>query len=96
MQMTPIAVEQASADCGLAVVAEHDKMHDRTTNIRYGTCYLSQLLEEMEGNWTETLIVYNGGYLQLQKYRSGGNMVQETSNYVLQVERALTNNKECK
>lgn len=95
MQMTQIAVTQAEQDCKLRKVLDMQHLHDRTTNIKYGTCYLSELVEEMEGDWVRALIIYNGGYLSLQKYDKGGNINQETSNYVLQVQRILGTTKEC-
>lgn len=95
MQMTPVAVAQATKTCKLRELLDVSHMHNSTTNLKYGTCYLAELVDEMEGNWREALIVYNGGYKQLQRYRDGGSMVPETANYVLQIEKILTTTKEC-
>lgn len=89
MQMTGIAVREAVSKCSLNPVQDPDKMHINELNIKYGSCYLAHLHEEMEGNWTRTLITYNGGYKALRDYDRGLQMNRETANYVLQVNRIL-------
>ncbi len=89
MQMTAIAVTDAVRHCKLTPVLDMTTLFDSATNIRYGTCYLKKVLDEMEGDWTRTLIVYNGGYRQLTRYEKGETIANETANYVLQVEKAL-------
>lgn len=89
MQLTIPAVEDAVKHCNLRPVLDMEHMLDSATNIRYGSCYLKKLLEDMDGDWTRTLIVYNGGYKQLTRYDRGESIVPETANYVIQVNRAL-------
>lgn len=88
MQMTLPAVQDAVTHCKLKPVLDMEHLLDSATNIRYGSCYLRKLLDEMGQDWTRTLIAYNGGYLQLQKYDAGKTITHETANYVLAVERA--------
>lgn len=89
MQMTRIAVQESVDTCKLKAVPDMTHLFDSATNIRYGTCYLKKLIDDMGGDWTRALIVYNGGYAQLQRYDRGDVLVTETANYVIQVNRAL-------
>lgn len=89
MQMTLPAVQDATESCNLRPVLNMDHLFDSVTNIRYGSCYLRKLFREMNGDWTRTLITYNGGYRMLTRYDRGETLVSETANYVLQVQRAL-------
>lgn len=91
MQMTRGAVEEAVKHCSLRPLGDMNKLHDSATNVKYGSCYLKKLLDEMDGDWTRTLIAYNGGYKMLQRYDNGESIVNETANYVLLVHRALNN-----
>lgn len=88
MQLTRPAVDTAVVECGLPRIRNMTRMRDPATNIRYGSCYLKKLHEEL-GDWTRTLIAYNGGYKQLTAYDSGASIVSETANYVIQVHRVL-------
>lgn len=88
MQMTEIAVKDAVKHCKLRPVSM-DNLLDSYTNVRYGTCYLSKLLEDTSGDWDRALVAYNGGYAQLQKYDRGETIASETANYVLKVKRAI-------
>lgn len=88
MQMTVPAVTDAVRHCNLKAVIDMDHLLDSATNIRYGSCYLKKLLDEVDGDWTRALIAYNGGYKQLTRYDNGETIVTETANYVLQVHRA--------
>jgi soluble lytic murein transglycosylase-like protein len=95
MQMTEIAVREAAGNCpSLRMLGDMSKLHDSYTNVKYGSCFLKKLLTDMDGDWTRTLIAYNGGYAQLIKYDRGDTITHETSNYVLKVNRAL--NKICR
>jgi soluble lytic murein transglycosylase-like protein len=89
MQMTAIAVRQAVTNCKLKPLNDLTRLHDSHTNVKYGSCFLKGLNDEMSGDWTRTLIAYNGGYAQLIKYDRGQAIASETANYVLQVERTL-------
>lgn len=90
MQMTSIAVEDAVEHCGLRPLGSGgiESLFDTATNITYGSCYLKKVLEEADGDWTRALILYNGGYAQLMRYDRGDQIVTETANYVLRVQRA--------
>lgn len=88
MQMTEIAVKDAVKHCKLRPVSM-ENLFDSYTNVKYGTCYLSKLLEETGGDWDRALVAYNGGYVQLQKYDRGETVAAETANYVLKVNRAI-------
>jgi hypothetical protein len=89
MQMTEIAVREAAGNCpSLRMLGDMSKLHDSYTNVKYGSCFLKKLLTDMDGDWTRTLIAYNGGYRALQDYDKGVQMNKETANYVLLVERA--------
>lgn len=88
MQMTEIAVLEASRGCGFPLVGNQEKMHDSFTNVKYGTCFLNLMLKLTDGNWKETLILYNGGFRQLSRYRAGQPMAQETEEYIIRVEEA--------
>lgn len=94
MQMTLPAVQDAVTHCNLRPIGDMDHLYDSATNIRYGSCYLRKVLQDVDGDWTRALIVYNGGYKQLQRYDKGDTIVTETANYVLLVTRAL--NKICR
>lgn len=88
MQMTEIAVIEAERGCNLPRLADNSKLHESYTNVKYGTCFLSLMNRVAAGDWTRTLILYNGGYLQLQRYDRGESVVEETANYVIRVEHA--------
>jgi hypothetical protein len=90
MQMTEIAVREAAISCpSLRPLGDIAKLHDSHTNVKYGSCFLKKLYEELDGDWTRTLIAYNGGYRALQAYDKGLTVNQESANYVLKVNRAL-------
>lgn len=89
MQLMEIAVKEAVGSCSFRPLGDINKLHDSYTNVKYGSCFLSKLYRDMEGDWTRTLIAYNGGYAQLIKYDRGDSITHETSNYVLKVKRAV-------
>lgn len=89
MQLTLPAVQDAVVHCNLRADFDMEHMLDSATNIRYGSCFLKKIISEVDGDWTRALILYNGGYKQLQKYDNGSTITHETANYVLQVHRAL-------
>ncbi len=86
-QLTDLAVLDAAEHCSLPK-RKARQLQDSVSQVKYGACYLAKGLTVTSGDWIRTLIVYNGGYLQLSKYEMGLPMVQETSNYTLQVIRA--------
>jgi len=88
MQMTAIAVREAVGSCpSLKPLGNITKLHDSVTNVKYGSCFLKKMYDDMEGDWTRTLILYNGGYAQLNRYNKGQEIASETANYVLKVTR---------
>lgn len=90
MQMTEIAVKEVVVSCSsLKPLGDISRLHDSVTNVKYGSCYLQKLYTEMDGDWTRTLITYNGGYRALQQYDKGNAINHETANYVLHVQRTL-------
>lgn len=88
MQITEVAERDAARTCALRPLRSLSDLYDPMTNIRYGSCYLSQLLQDAGGDWTRALVAYNGGGRQLLRYDSGQSIVAETANYVLAVQRA--------
>ncbi len=57
MQMTAIAVEDAVLSCStLRPLADMNKLHDSHTNVKYGSCYLKKLNDEMRGNCISPVI----------------------------------------
>lgn len=84
MQVTPIAAEAASAFCKLKINGD---LFNPVINLRIGSCYLSKMYA-ISGDWTSTLILYNGGFRQLKAYDEGRSIASETANYVLKVEKA--------
>jgi len=89
MQLMEIAVKEAVGSCSFRPLGDINKLHDSYTNVKYGSCFLSKLYRDMEGDWTRTLIAYNGGYRALAEYDKGNSINHETSNYVLKVKRAV-------
>lgn len=88
MQVTEVAMREAARHCEIPVVPMK-KLLDVATNIRYGSCYLDFALMTTKGDVDRALILYNGGYRQLEKYDRGYGIATETANYVLGVRRAL-------
>lgn len=88
MQMTSVAVTDAVRLCGFRPLAI-ERLHDPALNVRYGTCFLRLKLTEAGGDKTRALILYNGGYRQLEKFDRGLPIASETANYVIQVKRSL-------
>lgn len=93
MQMTEGAAEVSKRVCNLRPLLNMESLWESSTNIRYGSCYLKQMLTEAEGDWDRALILYNGGYRQLTRYDNGDSIASETANYVVQINRLLK--KEC-
>ena len=85
MQMTEIAVTEASNSCGLPRILNQKSMHDSYLNVKYGTCYLKLMLDVAGGDWDSALILYNGGYSAWRKHKQGLRMPQETEEYVQRV-----------
>lgn len=77
---------EAAAYCHLPVLRNMDKLLEPITNVKYGSCYL-KFLSEQTDTYLGALILYNGGYRALALYDKGVNVPNETSQYVLQVQR---------
>lgn len=84
-QVTEVAIQDAGKYC--KINRKPKDIHDSVTNVKYGSCYLSKLFIDVAGDWTSTLIAYNGGYKQLTRYQKGEQIDPETANYVLQINR---------
>lgn len=84
MQVTPIAAEAAGNFCKIKAGGD---LFNSAVNMQIGSCYLSKM-REISGDWTRTLILYNGGFRQLKAYEEGRSIASETANYVLKVEKA--------
>ncbi len=89
MQITKVAVADGIISCNLPKMDSYAELYDPATNIKYGTCYLKQLLDKNKGDWDRTLIEYNGGNRQLRYYDEGKRVTAETAQYVLSVRRAV-------
>lgn len=81
MQVMGPAIVDAATFCGVPVTMNP---YNPEANIVYGSCYL-HLLYQKTGNWTDTLVVYNGGYRGLRYWKRTGKMFKETENYVRKV-----------
>jgi hypothetical protein len=82
-QITKLATIDAAIFCSIPLIGNP---YDPAFNTRIGTCYLAKLYSDTQ-DWTEALIIYNGGYKTLKRYRKGLNINTETANYVLKVNR---------
>ncbi len=84
MQLTPIAVVDATNYCGLSKLRN---LRNPATNIKLGTCYLEWIAETYHTrSWREILVAYNGGYNMLTRYRRHDTLHTETANYIIRVE----------
>lgn len=88
MQITSPAIQDAAEYCALP--RNPRNLFGVTTNVQYGSCYLSKIWEQQGRDWTRSLIIYNGGYRGLTQYETGTNINLETANYVLQVRRMVS------
>lgn len=88
MQMTQDAADEATITCHLPLIFIESLLNPET-NIQYGSCYLTQMLHETDGDFDQALILYNAGYKALTRYLRGDKIPNETSQYVLDVEHAL-------
>jgi soluble lytic murein transglycosylase len=66
MQLLPRTAEQIGRTGGLA--GETADLVSPLANIGLGTRYLSQLLEEFQGNWARALAAYNAGPHQVRRW----------------------------
>jgi soluble lytic murein transglycosylase len=98
MQVMPGTANNVAQRLGLSAVGRDD-LFDQETNIRIGTHYIEQLLEQFSGNVTHTIASYNAGpmavgnWIALYRGRSQDEFVelipyQETRQYVKRVLRS--------
>jgi membrane-bound lytic murein transglycosylase MltF len=78
MQLTPIAVKEVERVYGLTPPSD---LFDPSTNVLWGVLLLNHY-NKVANNENELLALYNGGYRQLQRLRSGLPLAAETNNYI--------------
>ena len=94
-QLTGIGAREAALQCGLPLswgVSEPvfmDSLRDSRRNVKYGTCLLRFYLDQVKGNHTLALVLYNGGYQQLTRLSVTGTLSKETAEYVFRVHSYL-------
>lgn len=81
LQLTPVGAQDAAEECGLPCPAPA-LLKVKEANIKYSSCLLRKYLRESGGNWKHALILYNGGYVQLDKFKRGVEIHPETQAYV--------------
>lgn len=96
MQILPSTAELVAADLQLDGVT-HEHLYDPSMNIRFGTYYLAQLLDDFAGDEVAALAAYNAGPGRVSRWQqteqwsnnSGLNRIplMETRSYVLLVLR---------
>lgn len=79
MQMTPIAVVDASQVCLMPTIAKAD-WYTPWINMRLGLCYMEYLSRNTSGV-DELVVVYNGGFRQLANLRAGRKLATQTEQY---------------
>lgn len=95
MQLTTIGAKEAALQCRLPFAFGGDdtilktRLFDSRTNVKYGTCLLRYYLDQVNGNRTLALVLYNGGYAQLTRLINTGTLTKETQDYVLRVNSYL-------
>lgn len=95
MQVTIIGAKEAAIQCRLPYssgVSDETlvaRLMDSRANVKYGTCLLRYYLDQVKGNHTLALVLYNGGYAQLTRLINTGTLTKETQDYVLRVNSYL-------
>ena len=91
MQLTSIGAKEAAIQCRLPFAFGGDvtMLFDSRTNVKLGTCLLRYYLDQVKGNKTLALVLYNGGYAQLTRLINTGTLSKETSEYVFRVHSYL-------
>jgi len=88
MQLTPIGVREAVAQCEYAKIKTRH-LYQTRHNVKYGTCLLRYYLNQVDGDTMMALILYNGGYKQLTSFMERGRVVKETPDCVIRVNSYL-------
>ena len=92
MQLTLIGAKEAAIQCRLPYARRVSdsvliaRLMDSRANVKYGTCLLKYYLDQVKGNTTLALVLYNGGYAQLTRFLETGTLSKETAEYVLRVQ----------
>lgn len=92
MQVTIIGAKEAAIQCRLPYSSGVNdsvllaRLMDSRANVKYGTCLLRYYLDQVKGNHTLALVLYNGGYVQLTRFLNTGTLTKETQDYVLRVQ----------
>ncbi len=101
MQLIPPTAEKVGRSLGLKGVKIED-LRDPETNIRLGSTYLRQLVDQFDGNMVFAIASYNGGPQNVNKWREkSGNLeldefveeipFRETRNYVKKIFKSWSN-----
>jgi soluble lytic murein transglycosylase len=61
------------------------QMVDPSFNVRASSCYVQLLLNRYSGSYMLALMAYNGGGLQVKRFKQGRKLVSETFNYLLRI-----------
>lgn len=94
-QLTSIGAREAAIQCRLPLSWGVDSsvlsasLLDSQRNVKYGTCLLRYYLDQVKGNHTLALVLYNGGYQQLTRLAATGTLSKETADYVFRVHSYL-------
>lgn len=90
LQVTRIGAEAAAEVCFLPILSRTNLhlLHRPKLNVLYASCLFQRYLTETKNNWTHALILYNGGYLQLKRFRETGTLSEETTRYLAHVQNA--------
>jgi len=95
MQVTLIGAKEAAIQCRLPFARGVEdsvllaRLMDSRANVKYGTCLLKYYLDQVNGDRTLALVLYNGGYVQLTRFLNTGTLSKETTEYVLRVSSYL-------
>lgn len=55
-------------------------------NVKFGSAYLWLAIRDSRGDWTQALAIYNGGYRQQLNILRNKHVIDETAQYILQVQ----------
>ena len=88
MQMTPIGIKEAEIQCPKLLKTDRNMLNWRT-NLQYGSCLYGYYRKESKRLFVDpdvgALILYNGGYRALMRYKRGQTLNHETANYIIRI-----------
>lgn len=88
MQMTPIGIKEAEIQCKYLLKTDRNMMNWRT-NLWYGGCLYNYYRKESIRLGIDpdvgALILFNGGYRALRRYKQGKPLNRETANYIIRI-----------